>query len=71
MRDFPGGPGADSRLPIQGLIPGQGTRSRMPQLRPSQMKKSVIFEKSQMVEKKVKGELGTGKDGMNRKYIVR
>ena len=62
---------ADSRLPIQGLIPGQGTRSHMPQLRSSQMKKSVIFKKSQMIEKKVKGELGTGKDGMNRKYIVR
>ena len=27
MRDFLGGPVADSRLPIQGLIPGQGTRS--------------------------------------------
>ena len=60
MRDFLGGPVADSRLPIQGLIPGQGTRSHMPQLRPSQINKFVISKKSQMIEKKVRGELGTG-----------
>ena len=71
MRDSPGGPGADSRLPNQGLIPGQGTRSYMLQLRPSPMNKSVILKKSQMNEKKAKGELGTGKVRMNRKYIVR
>ena len=35
MRDFPGGPVADSAFPIggPGSMPGQGTRSHMPQWR--------------------------------------
>ena len=33
--DFPGGPETKTQLPVQGarLIPGQGTRSCMPQLK--------------------------------------
>ena len=39
--DFPGGPGAKTWIPDtggQGLIPGQGTRSHMLQLRPDAAK---------------------------------